>query len=280
MASQPLELASDVAARLGKIDGVVAVVLGGSHARGAASPDSDIDLGLYYDPERRPSLDALRSLAQEIDDRHTGDAVTSYGEWGPWINGGGWLTIQGHHVDWLYRDLSRVSRAIAECTAGQVACYYQPGHPLGFYNHIYMGEVFYCRPLYERDSTLSDLKARTTPYPPLLKQAVIQRLWEAGFSLQNCPKPASRGDVVHVVGFLYRAVGVMVQALFALNERYCLNEKGSVRAVETLALRPPQFSEIVSAVMGAPGRTEPELQASIGQLQSLLAAVQALCAGA
>src|SRR5579885_936631 len=33
MASQPLELASDVAARLGKIEGIVAVVLGGSHAQ-------------------------------------------------------------------------------------------------------------------------------------------------------------------------------------------------------------------------------------------------------
>ncbi|GEM_PF-5090263 len=33
MASQPLELASDVAARLGKIGSVVAVVLGGSHAQ-------------------------------------------------------------------------------------------------------------------------------------------------------------------------------------------------------------------------------------------------------
>jgi predicted nucleotidyltransferase len=279
MASQPLALASDVAARLGAIDGIVAVVLGGSHARGAASPDSDIDLGLYYDPAQRPSFDALRALAQEIDDRHTGDVVTDYGEWGPWINGGGWLMIRGHHVDWLYRDLSRVGHEIAECTAGRVACYYQPGHPLGFYNHIYMGEVFYCHPLYERDSRLSDLKARTTPYPPPLRRAMIQRLWEAGFSLEHCPKPASRGDVAHVVGSFYRAVGVMVQALFALNERYCLNEKGSVGAVETLALHPPQFSEIVSDVLGAPGRTAPELQASIGQLQSLLAAVQALCAG-
>lgn len=280
MTLQPLEIANDVAARLGELDGVVAVVLGGSRARGAANPDSDIDLGLYYDPAQRPSLDALRALAQEIDDRHSGNVVTNYGEWGPWINGGGWLNIQGHHMDWLYRDLSRVSHEIAECAAGRVTCDYQPGHPLGFYNHIYMGEVFYCRPLFERDSTLSDLKTRTMPYSPLLKQAMIQRLWEAGFSLEHCPKPASRGDIAHVIGSFYRAVGVMVQTLFALNECYCLNEKGAVRAVEMLALHPPQFSEIVSDVLGAPGRTAPELQRSTDQLQRLLAAVQALCANA
>jgi predicted nucleotidyltransferase len=36
-----------VAGRLIAIPGVVAVVLGGSRARGTATPESDVDLGLY-----------------------------------------------------------------------------------------------------------------------------------------------------------------------------------------------------------------------------------------
>src|SRR4051794_15914737 len=71
-----MDIAQLVANRLAEIEGVVAVVLGGSRARGAASPDSDIDFGIYYDPDRRPALDALRALAKELDDRHADDLVT------------------------------------------------------------------------------------------------------------------------------------------------------------------------------------------------------------
>lgn len=38
---------------LSKLQGVEAIVLGGSHARAAARPDSDVDLGLYYTEKSR-----------------------------------------------------------------------------------------------------------------------------------------------------------------------------------------------------------------------------------
>ncbi|WP_197359709.1 nucleotidyltransferase domain-containing protein, partial [Streptomyces clavuligerus] len=73
--------------RLSEVDGVVAVALGGSRARGAHRPDSDWDLGVYY----RGAVDvgALTALAAEL----TGGpvAVAGPGGWGPWVNGGAWL---------------------------------------------------------------------------------------------------------------------------------------------------------------------------------------------
>lgn len=272
-----MDTAHQVAERLSQIDGVVAVVLGGSRARGTAAPDSDTDLGIYYNPDQRPALDALRMLAQELDDRHLPDLVTDYGGWGPWINGGGWLEIGGQRVDWLFRDLARVEHEIAECEAGRPRCYYQPGHPHGFYNHIYLGEVFYCQPLYERDDRLRKLKARATPYPLLLKRALIDSRWEAHFSLENARKPAQRGDVTQVVGYLYRTTAVLVQALFALNERYCINEKGAAAEVEAFPLRPDAFHERITALLAAPGRLPEELTASIARLETLLGEVDMLC---
>lgn len=269
-----------VAARLGEIDGVVAVVLGGSRSKGTASADSDYDLGIYYDPAQPPVTEKLRALAQELDDRHQPDLATGFGEWGPWINGGGWLEIGGKRIDWLYRDLTRVEQEAAECEAGRARIYYQPGHPHGFYNHIYMGEVFYCQPLYERNDRLQRLKARTTPYPPLLKQALIGSLWEAAFSVENARKPAARGDTTQVVGQLYRASAVMVQALFALNERYCINEKGAAAEVETFPLRPGGFYERITRVLGAAGETPDALRESVTELAEVLSEVQALCKGA
>jgi predicted nucleotidyltransferase len=50
----------DIADRLRSVPGIVAVVLGGSRAIGAFTPESDIDIGIYYDDARRFDLAALR----------------------------------------------------------------------------------------------------------------------------------------------------------------------------------------------------------------------------
>jgi len=274
----PLELAGRVAARLGQIDGVVAVVLGGSRARGQVHDDSDIDLGLYYRSGRRPALTALRALASELDDRHPPDAATDFGEWGPWINGGAWLLIDGHHVDWLYRDLDRVAHMIDECRAGRPTVDYQIGHPHGFHNHMYMGEVHYCRPLHDPSGGLAPLKALTTPYPPLLKRALIEKfLFEADFALMICEKLPARGDVFAAAGNLFRCVACLVQVLFALNETHFINEKGAVCTAAAFALRPDGFGATVSNVLARPG-TAATLQSSVHQLRHLVADVRALCA--
>lgn len=64
-----------IATSLTGVDGVVGVLLGGSRARGDHSPDSDVDLGVYY----RPPLDveALTELARQIASaRESGGLVT------------------------------------------------------------------------------------------------------------------------------------------------------------------------------------------------------------
>ena len=103
-----MRLVEDIASRLGEVPGVAAVALGGSWARGEARPDSDVDLGLYYLPDVPLDVEALRRLARDLDDRRLPDLVTEIGEWGPWINGGGWLRVAGRPVDWLYRDVGKV----------------------------------------------------------------------------------------------------------------------------------------------------------------------------
>ncbi|HEU5199989.1 MAG TPA: nucleotidyltransferase domain-containing protein [Ktedonobacterales bacterium] len=272
-----LEQAEQIAARIGQIDGVVAVALGGSWSRGAGRPGSDIDLGIYYHPNQPPSVAALRQLAQELDDTHPADAITDYSGWGPWINGGGWLKINGQAVDWLYRDLELVTRCIDDCRAGKISAYYQPGHPHAFHTHIYMGEVHYCRPLYDHSGALAALKALTDPYPPRLKQAIIQTQWEAHFALETCRKSAARGDVFHVSGSLFRCVAILMQVLFALNERYIINEKGAVSAIDTFSLCPANVSEHISAILAHPGQTPEELLHTINQLDSIVQVVDQLC---
>jgi predicted nucleotidyltransferase len=170
-----MALAERVATRLGEVPGVVAVTLGGSWARGEADAASDVDLGLYYLADRRPSVATLNDLAQELDDRHPATAGTEFGAWGAWMDGGAWLTIEGRRVDWLFRDVGRVATVVADCLAGRVACTYQPGHPHAFHAHVYAGEVHHARILHDPERALAALQAQTVPYPAALREAVVRR---------------------------------------------------------------------------------------------------------
>ena len=274
-----VELAQRIAVRLGEIEGVVAVALGGSWARGEAHPDSDVDLGIYYRDEHRPSIEELHLLARELGYRNPTEPVTDFGGWGPWINGGAWLQVDGTPVDWLFRELGRVSHVIDECRDGRPAIHYQPGHPHGFHTPIYMGEIHYCRPLHDPEGVLRSLQNVARDYPPRLKDALVRnQLWEARFALDTCRKSAARGDTFYVAGCLFRCTACMVQALFALNQRYLVNEKGSVEAADSLPLRPTNLKETVNSVLARPGGRPEHLESSVRRFETVLEVVEELCA--
>lgn len=265
----PLKLAQQIADQVAEVEGVRAVVLGGSWTRGAGDANSDIDLGIYYDPASPLDMDGLRALAAELGNEPS--AVTQPGEWGPWINGGAWLTVNGQRVDWLYRDLAIVRQMIEECAAGRPKVYYQPGHPHGFHTHIYLAEAVVCQPLNDPYGEITALKALATPYPAAMKDALIRNsLWEAGFALETSRKSAQRGDVFHIAGGLFRCAACLVQVLYALNERYWLNEKGSIRAIEAFPLHPEGWEARVTRVLAHPGETAEALGASLAAFAALL----------
>ncbi len=247
-----------LAERLAAVDGVVAVALGGSRARGTHRPDSDYDLGLYYRGE--PDLSALRALAGETE-------LTELGGWGPWVNGGGWLTIDGVRVDWLYRDLDRVRRIWADCQEGRFEIGHQTGHPLGFYSHAYVGEVALSKVLADPSGELAALRDEMQTYPPALASALANGLWEAGFLLENAPKG---NDPTYVAGCLFRAVGAICHAMHGRDGRWVINEKGMVASAAALPSAPDDFAEQAHGVLGAIGTTPTELAATIARARTLL----------
>ncbi|MEU7825893.1 nucleotidyltransferase domain-containing protein [Catellatospora sp. NPDC049133] len=232
----------DLAQRLVAVPGVEAVVLGGSRARGEHRPDSDTDLGLYY---RGPlDVDALRALAAEVASAHD---VHRPGDWGPWVDGGGWLTVDGQAVDWIYRDLDRVRAVWDDCREGRYTVERQVGHPLGFYSHAYAGEVALCRVLADPAGELAELRELTLDYPAALGDALVAGLWEAEFSIAGARKVPQ--DRVYVAGCLFRSVGVMAQALHGRAGRWTVNEKGIVASAARLPIAPSGFAELAEAAV-------------------------------
>ncbi len=268
-------VAARVADAVASVPGVRAVVLGGSWATGTARPDSDLDVGLLYEHGREPDLAALRRVSSTLDDEGRGDAVTEVGAWGPWIEGGGWLRVDGRAVDLLYRDVDRLERVIAECVAGRPATHYQPGHPHGFRTDIHLAEVATARALRDPGAILARLRAAITPYPPLLRAETVRaNRWEAAFSLGVAQGAARSGDVHHVVGCLYRAATCLALALLAHAEVWCPNEKGAVRLAAATPGAPAGLADEVAQVLGAVGRTRAELEAALARLDDVRRGVE------
>jgi predicted nucleotidyltransferase len=257
--------------QLASVSGVVAVVLGGSRARGTHRPDSDFDLGVYY----RGSLDvaALRALAVEV----TGQPVdvTEPGGWGPWVNGGAWLTIAGERVDWIYRDLDRVYRIWNDCQQGRYEVGIQAGHPLGFYSHYYAGDTALCRILADPSGELAALHAHTQQVPAALGEALIRGMWEADFMVQAARYGAAGDDPTFAAGCLFRAIGVACQALHGHARRWLTHEKGMVAATARLPGAPPGFADRAQASLAAVGASPSQIAETVSQAAALIAEVLA-----
>ncbi|MCY0930932.1 nucleotidyltransferase domain-containing protein [Streptomyces sp. H27-H1] len=265
------EVIKEMADRLAQVPGVSGVMLGGSRARGEHRPESDWDLGVYY---RGDALDlgALRALAGP------GVDVAGPGGWGPWVDGGAWLKVDGVAVDWILRDLDRVERVWEDCREGRYEVGVQPGHPLGFWSPCYPGEVALGQVLADPTGGLAALRTSVSAYPEPLRDALIAGAWEAEFLAAGAAKGAARADGLYVSLCLSKAFGILVQALFAADRRWCLNEKGALAAAEALPSAPAGFGERVRTLLGVQGTTASSLTATVAEARTLVEETRAALA--
>ncbi|WP_342576377.1 nucleotidyltransferase domain-containing protein [Paenibacillus sp. FSL M8-0142] len=270
-------LLDNITKELRHLPGVVGVVLGGSRAKGTARPDSDIDIGIYYDESEGFQVEHIAKAAKKLDDEHREGIITSLGEWGAWVNGGGWLVIEGYHVDFLFRDIHRVSRIVEECTKGSVSAHYQTGHPHAYLNVMYMGELSVCRILSDKDNRIQTLQAKTKPYPQALKSAIVGFFtFEASFSLMFADDNASKDDITYVAGHAYRCIACLNQVLFAKNETYCINEKRAVAMIESFPLKPDRYKERLDQAITLLSADAGQTKQALRLLRDILAETESL----
>ncbi|HKA52767.1 MAG TPA: nucleotidyltransferase domain-containing protein [Candidatus Binatia bacterium] len=261
-------LRSAVAA-LAALEGVVAVVLGGSYARGTYQANSDLDLGVYYSESAPFSVAEIRRVATEL---CTGapPVVTEFYEWGPWVNGGAWIHTDVGKVDFLYRNVEQIERTIQDARRGLHQRHYDQQPTFGFYSVTYLAETHVCVPLFDPRATIARLKREVAVYPPKLKQALVaDSLWAAEFAFLFAHKFATAGDVYNTAGCLSRISGYMTQALYALNETYFVSDKGALDAVRQFIICPAEYVQRLTQVLAHPGETAEQLVKASRQLEAL-----------
>jgi hypothetical protein len=210
----------ELVARLAAVPGVVAVALGGSRAAGRARADSDWDLGVYYrGGERCLDPDDVRALG------YTGE-VSGLGAWGPIVNGGAWLTVEGIPVDLLFRDLDLVEHWLSEAYAGRFEVLDQHGSLVGAPSYILAGELALGQPLsgqLPRGEFSGALSASASSY------------WHgrARVSLMFAEGYAQTDERVCCLGMIASAILCAAHSRLASRREWALNEK---RLVERAGL--------------------------------------------
>ncbi len=237
-----------VTEKLSSLPCIEGIVLGGSRARGTHTEDSDINIGIYYNSESF-DLTAINQLAKELDDEHRSNLVVPPGAWGDWVNGGGWLVINGYHVDLILRDKKRVEQIIKDTEQGIVTVNYQTGHPHGYISAMYRGELAISKVLYNKNSAFNRLKKKAEIYPAALKKNLINFfMFEAEFSLMFVKANAGTNDKYYIAGHVFRIVSCLNQVLFACNNAYCINEKKAIKLLETFEHKPEKYAKKVNRI--------------------------------
>jgi hypothetical protein len=280
LSPQQSDLVTTLSQRLGAIQGMQAVVLGGSHARGRARPESDIDLYLFYSEVAPFSIQSLRELAEGVNDT-PGPVLTNFYGWGPWVNGGAWLTIGGQRVDFVYRNLEHLERVIADAEAGRYELHYLQQPPYGFFSAAYLGEITVGIPQVDPEARLAVLKRRVADYPEALRQAVVQDfLFAAELGLAAvAPKFARRSGAYGTAACLARAVNELLLVLFALNRKYLMDDKTALAEIAEFERVPAEFGPRVQKTLAHLGDSPAECLAALESITQLFRETVALTEG-
>lgn len=239
----------NIIADLANLRNVQAVVLGGSHATGRATLDSDLDIGIYYYEASPFSIEDIRAVALKYSIEQSA-VVTGFYEWGPWVNGGAWINSKVGKIDFLYKNIDQVKSTIDKAHQGIWEKHFEQQPPYGFSSLIMLGETAIALPLYDPTSILVGLKGMVRNYPSQLKEAVIQQsLWSAEFSIWHADIFLKSLDVYNIVGCLTRAVKNIVDVLFAANEIYPLGDKRAIEVLTGAKTLPPEFIVKIEAIL-------------------------------
>lgn len=232
----------EIARRVEKIPGVVAVALGGSAVSGVADSGSDIDLYVYApDPppiELRTELARSYDPAPEIDNQAFGPGD----EWGDYTS--------GLAVDLIYWSPAWIEEQLARVLIAHL--------PSIGYSTCFWRTVRSSMPLVDPTGWFAALQKKANqPYPEPLRQAIIANNWpllrDARSSfLHQIERAIARDDAISVQHRTAALLASYFDILFALNRVPHPGEKRLLAfAHAECAVLPPDLEHQVSDLLAA-----------------------------
>jgi hypothetical protein len=265
------EILDLLAPKLWEVNGVRGVALLANQTNGISRSDADIELAILYSDDDPFDLSDMRLKMEEVND-HLEPVVTEIGGLGPWMNGSVQLMIGGFRVDVLYRSVDSYRRVIAQAKLGLAEHDWLQQPPYGFASVSYLGEVDVATPLLDPKELWSDLKESVRPYPPQLKANLVAGfLWGAEHTVESSRVAATHNDVFATMGAITRTAAMLTFAIYALNERYYISDRGALDLLATFDLVPPHCHARIHDAL-----RDPHLIGAVSQLSALIAETRLL----
>jgi hypothetical protein len=241
-----------------------------------AHENSDLDIGIYYHEGYSFDIEHIRIIAKKYNIDET-FVVTTFYQWGNWVNGGAWINTVSGEVDFLYRNIEQVTATIEKSKNGIWENDFEQQPPFGFSSIIYLAEAYYCKPLYDPNHVIKEMKQQVANYPLKLKNTVVQQaLWSAEFTLWQADKFAKKQDMYNTAGCITRALKNIIETLLALNELYSIGDKSSIQHLTHALQRPDNLQEQINNILSLDSSV---LTVKIDSLRSLFKQIVSLANG-
>jgi hypothetical protein len=239
--------------------GRLGIAVGGSRAKGRTDVHSDYDFRLYTDG---PHGLAIRDLP---------DWPAFAAAWATWEE-------RGVRIDGVWT--RQIEIIDAELNAWIAGTGVPSDYEWAVWGYYLPTDIYNQTVLEDPQGVLAEWKARLRTYPPLLKQAVLEkfggflRYWREDYHYRS---KVTRGDAVFLAGISARLAHAMMQVLFALNETYFPGDGWNLDMAAEFAIVPPQLAERLTAGLypgASPQAFEEQYQALAGLIDDVLALAQ------
>jgi hypothetical protein len=228
------------------------IAVGGSHAKGTADKESDLDLYLFANSVMEKDKRAQWTNKEFPDIEN----LVSWGSDQPFIQGGTDFFYKQQKIECWIRSCDIIERTITECNNGVVKQDFVTWTPTGFYNHCTLSDLNTMILIDDPSDILSRWKATIAVYPQKLQKTIIQtslegaRFWSFNFHYNSA---IERQDVIYTSSIVQQVVHNIIQIFFAVNKVYFPGDKKLENALEHLDKLPDLFMERIHNLLN-PGK--------------------------
>ncbi len=215
------------------LTGVQAVGLGGSRGLGLAGRESDYDVVMFYRREKRlPATDLFNLIQAQC------PAVENLTARGELVSG----LIEGRKFELFQKPLQQVEMEINLAREGKFRWVVRPLFPHGDISTRTISHVVYLELCSERERAISRLREQAMPMPKALVRSLVKTfLNQASLSIIHAKKIRKKEDLQHLIGLCSHVVFSLNIALFAVNGRYPVIEKGTAALISRLQQVPENY---------------------------------------
>lgn len=222
-----------------KIDDVIGIIYGGSRGIGIHNQDSDHDIVLYVDDEKRISNDVLLQHIPGIFKLDVKPAL-----------------ISGYAGDFKFeifqKSLKKVQVEINNNIQGRFTWKLAPLFPFGDLSYRQVSHLVNSKVLWDRDGELLNTINSVHPIPKLFKKSVIEHFFrQINNALIHLDKVKKQEDQFHMMSLIGLVIFGYTNILYVVNNRYPIIEKGNFLVAEQLTNIPADFILRTSSVYNA-----------------------------